>query len=452
MQPAYLLIIISFLIIQLANAQCPPNSGDDCGQLGIPDCSVTDPPPFCPECSDECPPGSQIKEDEKGTLVCIPVIEPVDPNDISGPTGYGEARWIAASEPMKYTIRFENDPELATASARNVSINYTFSDKVKQNSLILTNHGFNYFIYEIPGERPYYDSELDVRDSLGVLVALTAGVDVQRNQAFWRYRSLDPQTRQELRDVRAGFLPVNDSTGAGEGFVDFLVTPKEGSQTGDTIFAQASIVFDNNAPILTNQYFNVVDADQPSSAVDSVKVLSDTTFVVYTSASDPSSGIQNYDLFVSQNDGSYQLVGTSIHADSTFTVEGISDSTYCFVTLARDNVGNREDDTKIGKEDICEVLSPSITAIDPSIEERSIIVFPNPTSGSFKIRLDAFQAKPVSIMLVNTTGQTVFDQEYNMLNTYDVEININHLANGAYILNIVSDGKAVGKPKRIIKF
>src|SRR5262249_38488911 len=34
-----------------------------------------------------------------------------DPNDIIGPTGYGEAGWIHESTSPQYMVQFENDPE-----------------------------------------------------------------------------------------------------------------------------------------------------------------------------------------------------------------------------------------------------------------------------------------------------------------------------------------------------
>jgi hypothetical protein len=43
-----------------------------------------------------------------------------DPNDIVGPTGFSEPRWVRATDPLKYTIRFENDPNFATAPAQHV--------------------------------------------------------------------------------------------------------------------------------------------------------------------------------------------------------------------------------------------------------------------------------------------------------------------------------------------
>src|SRR5690606_22239555 len=49
----------------------------------------------------------------------------VDPNDILGPNSFGPEQWTTASQPLNYTIRFENDPVFATAPAQVVRITQT---------------------------------------------------------------------------------------------------------------------------------------------------------------------------------------------------------------------------------------------------------------------------------------------------------------------------------------
>ncbi|KAJ7392616.1 hypothetical protein OS493_010267 [Desmophyllum pertusum] len=47
-----------------------------------------------------------------------------DPNDMIGPPGYGNARFISLKTPLTYKIRFENDPN-ATAPAQHVIVLHT---------------------------------------------------------------------------------------------------------------------------------------------------------------------------------------------------------------------------------------------------------------------------------------------------------------------------------------
>ena len=71
-----------------------------------------------------------------------------------------------------------------------------------------------------------------------------------------------------MNDPLAGFLPVNDDRGSGEGFVSYTVMANADANTGDVIDAMASIVFDINAPIETPEVSNTLDNDPPTSTVN----------------------------------------------------------------------------------------------------------------------------------------------------------------------------------------
>jgi hypothetical protein len=53
----------------------------------------------------------------------------------------------------------------------------------------------------------------------------------------------------------------------GDGFVSFSVGLKEELWTNDEIRNKATIVFDANEPIITNEYLNTLDMDEPQSRV-----------------------------------------------------------------------------------------------------------------------------------------------------------------------------------------
>ncbi|MBK6911291.1 MAG: hypothetical protein IPH10_10225 [bacterium] len=98
----------------------------------------------------------------------------------------------------------------------------------------------------VPANRAFYTTRLDVRDSLGIYVDVTAGINVNTNEIFWNFTSIDPITGQPPTSPFVGMLAINDSiTHRGEGFVNYTIRPgTHVSQTGDVIDAQASIVFD----------------------------------------------------------------------------------------------------------------------------------------------------------------------------------------------------------------
>ncbi len=278
-------------------------------------------------------------------VLFIPVECSSDPNDITGPEGYGQQKMVAISDKLPYTIRYENDPEFATVPAQKVRIDMPFDSSTNILSLRLGDFGFGDFIFNVPQNTTFYSTRLDVSDSLGVMVDVTAGIDIQNKKAFWILESIDPLTGLVPNNANKGFLLVNDTINhKGEGFVSFTMMSKNTVQTGDSITAEASIVFDINDPIMTNIWKNVVDAHYPTSFVNPLPPITDTNFIQisFTANDDPNgSGVKQVKLFMAKNTGNYELVGT-YNIDSVLQITGVEDDEYKFISIAEDNVGNTE--------------------------------------------------------------------------------------------------------------
>ncbi|MBD0297702.1 MAG: T9SS type A sorting domain-containing protein, partial [Flavisolibacter sp.] len=301
-----------------------------------------------------------VVDDETGEVYIIPVLHAFDPNDIIGPTGYGEQKWISPNLTLDYTIRFENDPDFATGPAMIVRINHPLDSNVNINSLRLSDFGFGQFNFKVPPNSTFYQQTLDVTDSLGVQVSVTAGIDVTKREAFWIFESLDPATGLPPENALRGFLPVNDTTinrfndtipKKGEGFVSFSIQARRNITQLDSIKAQAFIVFDNNAPIETNVWANNLDPAPPVSRVRKIENTGNYVYRIQTTAEDgPGSGVAGCDLYYSRNGGPLLLLAPNIEANSTYVFDkGIKDSTYCFVTIARDHAGNTEAFKSLGE-------------------------------------------------------------------------------------------------------
>lgn len=282
-----------------------------------------------------------------------------DPNLILSPVGFDTVRWVSINDNMGFAIYFENDPQFATAPAHNVYIYYRFNTHQDATSFRLGNFGFNGMIFTVPPGLNYYQTRLDLRDSLGLYVDLTAGINIITNTAFWIFQSIDPLTNQPPINPLTGFLPVKDSaltaqsdtvSAKGEGFVYFTIKPLATSQTRDMIFAQAKIVFDINDTIPTNIEFNTVDAVAPVSSIYIATVSQNTISLFWSGADDPGgSGVKEYLLFVSQNGSPFTFYKQFTGLTTDFI--GVPGITYCFFIMARDNVDNLEAPLK----DNCEV-------------------------------------------------------------------------------------------------
>lgn len=117
-----------------------------------------------------------------------------DPNLIITPKGYDAPRWVSINDKMSITIFFENDPNLATAPVHNAYIYYKFPAKQDATSFRVSSFGFNGMVFPVPPGLNFYQTRLDLRDSLGLYVDVTAGINVMNNTAFWIFQSIDPLT------------------------------------------------------------------------------------------------------------------------------------------------------------------------------------------------------------------------------------------------------------------
>ncbi|MBH8571319.1 hypothetical protein KB206_20675 [Microvirga sp. STS02] len=277
------------------------------------------------------------------SMLCVPIRNPCDPNEIEGPAGYGPPQYVAATATLPYKVTFENDKVLATASAQRINVRVPLDENVNPLSVRLGDLGFHNQLFHIPSGLAAYHTVLPLTDSLGVDVEVTAGVDVGRREVFWEMQSIDRGTGLAPANPLAGFLPANDSTHAGEGFVMYTVKPRANAATGDSIRARASIQFDVNDGITTNLALNIVDAVAPTSRVQPILAAADSVHQIRISALDDTggSGLRSFDVYMSLDGNAYQPYLTGLTTSpASFTAR--PGHRYYFYALATDNVGNTE--------------------------------------------------------------------------------------------------------------
>ncbi|HMP86104.1 MAG TPA: RHS repeat-associated core domain-containing protein [Lacibacter sp.] len=272
------------------------------------------------------------------------VFLPFDPNEILGPEGQPDKKWVSVKDRLPYTILFEND-STATARARYVRIITPIEPKQDPATLELGSVGFNNQSFDLPKGRSSYYQRLDARDSTGVFVDITAGYDVINNLVFWEFQSIDPLTLMPPEDPLAGFLFLRDTANPayGNGFVNFSIKPRTNAKTLDTIGARASIIFDENQAILTNIHTNTIDALPPSSRFTAITVSGTNPITLsWTGADDTNgSGIDFYSIYVSTDQVNYSVLIPRISRTDT-AINLPADGNYCFFVLATDRVGNME--------------------------------------------------------------------------------------------------------------
>lgn len=301
------------------------------------------PKPSCPQNNNG---GTQKKPKTPWNFLnyLLEVISALDPNEIIGPAGEPTKRWVSVNDRLPYTVTYENDKS-ATAPAKFVKVVAPIHTNMDAASFQLGNFGFNNLTFTIPNNTASYYQRLDCRDSLGLYVDITAGYDVQNNQAFWQLQSIDPITLLPPADPLKGLLLLQDSLqpNNGHGFVNFSIKPRPAAQTLDTIGAKADIIFDANEVIATNVETNTIDAYAPISHLTNLPPTSPINIALSWSGQDDviGCGLKFYSLYVSDDGVNFSMIRSGITRTDT-TITGKPGSQFFFFVLATDSVGNTE--------------------------------------------------------------------------------------------------------------
>jgi hypothetical protein len=267
----------------------------------------------------------------------------IDPNDKIGPGGVGSEHYVGPSDWLPYTIRFENVTN-ATAPAQEVLVVDSLDPNLDWDTLELTGIGFNTVKLVIPSGFQNYFILTNVQTD-PYPVAGEGIFDATSGTLTWKIQSVDPITGGLPEDPFAGFLPPNDSSRRGEGYVSYIVRPRSGLANGTVIRNVATITFDPaygaNPPILTPVVQHTIDSLAPVSAVVPMTAQSPRDIEVKWSGQDSGegSGIANYDVYVSREAGSYQPWLLAV-TNTVALFSGEPGVTYAWFSLARDRAGN----------------------------------------------------------------------------------------------------------------
>ena len=291
-----------------------------------------------PNCILECPCNINHCNDK-----LIEFITSDDPNEKQGLQGIGTKHYLKKDTLLSYNILFENKPS-ASASAQRVVVSDTLDmTKVDKNRFAFGNIAFGETVVNIPSTAGYnYQNDIDFRPKANCIVRINMNFDTTKGIIKWTFQSIDPATNLPTDDPLKGFLPPNINAPQGDGYVSFSIGTKTGLVNEAQIKNRASIVFDNNAAILTNYWVNTIDAQAPLSKVTPLPmVTNDSIFRVEWSGIDAGSNIAAYDVYVSVNNAPFvlwQSQTTRLFANYT----GNFDSNYRFYSIATDSLGNRE--------------------------------------------------------------------------------------------------------------
>lgn len=254
---------------------------------------------------------------------------------------------------LDYTIEFENDPAIATASASTIIVEDNMDGSVfdlasfTPKEIRIGKHTIS-----VP-ESHHFVKTFDMRPEIQCIAEISFDYDSEIGKALWKFESLDPVTLNPIIDFRQGLLPVNNETGCGVGFIDYSINLKDNLQHNATVDNKAVITFDDNKPIETPTWSNVTDYKRPESMIIRNDGYSDGHYALTVEFSDEGSGIHSYDLCIRTSDNDkWHVVMTGltdreIRFETPEAIPGIQ-----FTTIATDRAGNRQ------------IYSDSVSGID----------------------------------------------------------------------------------------
>lgn len=273
----------------------------------------------------------------------IAVVRSYDPFFNLGLQGVGRDRHLSVSQPLNYMIGFENSPAART-NVREVTITERLDlSTVDPDTFSFGPLAIGTRLYQPPPGQQSLVAEIDLRPARNQIVRVVADLKRDAGQAVWRWSTIDPLTGLPPTDSAAGFLPPNSTSPQGAGAVGYSVQLRSGLASGTVVGNQPVVVFDQAVPVTPTSWTNRLDLTPPSSRVEPLPAVQQRpSFQVRWGGTDPHSGIRDYSVFVSIDDGEWTLWQRETTATSA-TFNGALGRKYSFYSIARDNTLNVEE-------------------------------------------------------------------------------------------------------------
>ncbi|MCC5806116.1 MAG: hypothetical protein JJU00_07285 [Opitutales bacterium] len=273
---------------------------------------------------------------QRGESMDASVRRSVDPNE-KVTSGAGPNSAVRAGDWIDYTIYFENLPT-AELAAQEVTVEDFLSEHLDWSSLELIDIAFNDAEVTFPAGRSGIWTYTHVGwDPHPVEIRIT--LDETTGRLFTRLRSVDALTGGAPEDPLAGFLPPNDETRRGEGHLNFRIRVREDVPDDTEILNKATIVFDAEQAIVTNETLNIVDGAAPSSTVlPPTGAVYESFTVTWAGDDGRGAGINEFSIFVSVDGGPFETwLEAAVDTAAIFT--GEVGRSYGFYSVARDRLG-----------------------------------------------------------------------------------------------------------------
>ncbi len=355
-------------------------------------------------------PNSSSTQGVSGKHQSAELVVSKDPNAIVGPVGYGDFNFVEKLEMAHYKILFENMAD-ATAPAYKIEILDTLDENI-------------YDISTVKFGRTSHEGE----------------------NYNWQISKNGNILRWYIEGIE---LKPNKNPPEGEGWVSYSVKLKESVATGDQIKNRASIIFDVNDPILTNTWINVIDDVSPTSEILDLnyKHGTDKLTVSINGADNKSgSGIGRYYVYASVNNTPYRMIMETCSNETEFEFELGRDTLFRIYAIAFDNVNNMQNDIS----NIEEININSTSVYDSRDLDINVTVGPVPVKDILNITIENGNNRKGVLRISDVLGNVVVEKNIDLNNNVEYyDIPFQNISHGAYIVDIMVDGKA--KSIKIVK-
>lgn len=369
-----------------------------------------------------------------------------DPNAKYGPGDF-DNNYINPENPLPYTITFEN-VKTASAAAQEVFIYDTLDVNVYDfSSFNFTSYGWDTLSFAAAIETSEngiysFTDVVDVTPGHPNYVRIDGEFNTNTGVAYWKFTTLDTNTLLLTNDVFEGFLPPNNESPEGEGYVSFDIELKPGLAEGTSIENKATIVFDVNAPIQTNTWQNLFDTTAPASSVMAMSATQDDTLLTIDwSGTDNLSGIKEYNIYVNSDGGDFFPLEFGLDTTSLqiYVAPGIL---YGFYSIAIDSAGNIEEHPSI---------PDATTRVTLGVDEANSAyhghwlgdAIPNPATSNTEIPYLINGGESFEIEVITINGKLmdkISGSDLVVMNKSKITLNLSDYAKGIYLYTLTVDG------------
>ncbi|MCA9749523.1 MAG: T9SS type A sorting domain-containing protein, partial [Romboutsia sp.] len=347
----------------------------------------------------------------------------------------------SSNQTFKYIVTFEN-VDTADLPAQTVIVkNQLDTNLLDMNTLSLGIVHIGNKYARMKSYRKEYFTEIDLRPEKNMLVRINAALDTT-GTITWTFLSIDPTTGDFITDALDGFLPPNTNPPIGEGIVSYSIAPKNNIQTNDIINNKALIYFDTNDPIETNTWTNIIDDEAPivNLSVEQVNTT-DSLMKVTLVGNDLKSGFRYFDIYYKKNNHSYKYLIRSTAGE--FTMKGDVDSTYSFYAIGYDSTKNN----KIYSTEESIILNELSTAINTSLVEKGIALYPNPTNGILQVAFSKPLVGKLEYIITTIEGKMIQQKVLQEQNNFFLDLT--QQTNGLYFIQFKQNNEILGTAKII---